>query len=215
MSSLLAAVPGDDPVLFMYTAELDALMHRVGTSDAAVTKKLRGYERFIGSILRQSRRAGREVLVYVLSDHGMTDVDSEFDVWGELARNGLKLGKDYLGFFDSTMARLWCDREVRETAAKILARSGAGRELTDEELSAGGCLFRDRSYGDAIFVANPGVIFVPSFMGKVRLAAMHGYEPDDAHSKGCFMTNDPGGRPPESILDFKQYLLGRVAGRTA
>jgi hypothetical protein len=215
MSSLLEALPGDDSVLFLYTAELDALMHRTGISDTAVAKKLRGYERFIGSILQLCRRSGRELSIYVLSDHGMTDVHTAFDIWGQLTRAGLRLGKDYLAFFDSTMARFWCDRRVKTAAAEILAQAGAGRELTDDELSAGGCLFEDRSYGDAIFVANPGVMFVPSFMGGAKIAAMHGYDPDDRFSKGCFMTNDTGGTPPGSILDFKRYLLGRIPGGTA
>jgi len=212
MSSLLEALPGEDAVLFLYTAELDALMHRVGIFDTAVEKKLRGYERFIGSILKHSRRAGRDVSLYVLSDHGMTDVHTAFDIWGELTGAGLELGKDYLAFFDSTMARLWCDHRVKAIAAEILSRAGAGRELTDHELSACGCLFEDRSYGDAVFVANPGVMFVPSFMGGTKIAAMHGYDPNDPYSKGCFMTNDTGGVLPESIMDFKRYLLERVPG---
>jgi hypothetical protein len=208
MASLLDALTGDDDVLFLYTAELDALMHRVGIFDLAVEKKLRGYERFVGSIFQQSRRAGREVAVYLLSDHGMTDVHTTVDAWGDLTRAGLSLGTDYLAFFDSTMARLWCDGRVREAAAGVLA--GAAQELTDGQLTDHGCLFEDRSYGDAIFVAHPGVMFVPSFMGRAPVAAMHGYDPNDRYSLGCFMTNDERGEPPASILDVKRYLLDRV-----
>jgi hypothetical protein len=187
-------------------------MHVVGVFDTAVEKKLRGYERFIGSILQHARRAGRELRLYVLSDHGMTDVHTSFDVWGELEQAGFSLGRDYLAFIDSTMLRLWRNEYVREAAAGILSEAGAGRELSEEELSAYGCLFDDGSYGDNVFVANPGVMFVPSFMGRSKLAAMHGYEPEDQYSTGCFLTNDAEGELPVSILDFKRYLLDRVPG---
>jgi hypothetical protein len=213
LSSLLDAVSGDSAVLFLYTPELDELMHRVGIFDGAVERKLRGYERFIAALFQKAIRAGRDVSLYVLSDHGMTNVHGEFDVWGELTRAGHVLGKDYLAFFDSTMARLWCDERVRAETGAVLSRAGTGREVTDEELLHYGCLFEDRSYGDAVFVASPGVLFVPSFMGRSKVAAMHGYEPEDSYSKGCFMTNDDAGEPPASILDFKGYLLERLPGR--
>jgi hypothetical protein len=212
MRALLDSVSGDAEVLFLYTAELDALMHVAGVFDTAVEKKLRGYERFIGSIFQHARRAGRELRLYLLSDHGMTDVHASFDIWGALEAAGFSLGRDYLAFFDSTMVRLWRNEPVRGAVAGLLSEAGAGREVPRDELSAYGCLFEDGSYGDTVFVANPGVMFVPSFMGRTQLAAMHGYEPDDPYSKGCFLTNDPEGDLPASILDVKRFLLGRLQG---
>jgi len=212
MGALLEALPGDDDVLFLYTAELDALMHRVGIFDTAVEKKLRGYERFIGSLFRGARRAGRDLSLHVLSDHGMADVHDSYDVWGGLTDAGFKLGRDYLAFYDSTMARFWGGGKARSAAAEMMADANVGRELGDDELSAFGCLFDDRSYGDAVFVANPGVMFVPSFMGGTKIAAMHGYDPGDRFSRGCFLSSDVGADPPDSILDFKEYLFGRLTG---
>jgi len=203
---------GDIRLLFFYTAELDALMHRVGIFDGAVEQKLLAYERFLSGVLERGAAAGRDVSLYLLSDHGMTDVHDTFDVWGEVEKRGFRVGRDYLAFYDSTMARLWCDDRVRREVASVLADAGAGKELSDEELNAYGCLFDDRAYGDAIFLANPGVMFVPSFMGSAPVAAMHGYDPDDAFSKGCFLTNDGVGDLPASILDFKAYLMDRVEG---
>lgn len=212
MGELIEALPGDDDVLFLYTAELDALMHRVGIFDVAVEKKLRGYERFIGSLFRGAKRAGRDLTVHVLSDHGMADVHDSYDVWGAMNAAGFKLGRDYLAFFDSTMARFWGGDEARSAAAGMVAEANAGRELSDDELAAFGCLFEDRSYGDAVLVANPGVMFVPSFMGGTRIAAMHGYDPDDRFSLGCFLTSNGGGGLPGSILDFKNYLFAQMKG---
>lgn len=213
MRELLEAMSGDDEVLFLYTADLDALMHRTGIFHPAVKGKLREYERFLGTVLERGKAEGRPTSVYVVSDHGMTDVHDTFDVWGELERMGLRVGRDYLAFYDSTMARFWRGGRAREAAAEILSAAGVGRMLSDEELEFFGCLFDDRVYGDNVFLANPGIMFVPSFMGREKLAAMHGYDPRDVYSIGCFATNDNEGEDPASILDVKQYLVGRLPGR--
>jgi hypothetical protein len=198
-------------LLFLYTAELDALMHRVGIFHEAVVEKLLVYERFLADVIERGKAAGRDISVYLLSDHGMADVHDTFDLWGEVEKRGLEVGRDYLAFYDSTMARLWCDDRTRAEVAGVLSGAGVGRELADDELESYGCLFEDRAYGNAIFLANPGVMFVPSFMGRARVAAMHGYDPEDAYSKGCFLTNDGTAELPRSILDFKSYLMGRVS----
>jgi predicted AlkP superfamily pyrophosphatase or phosphodiesterase len=215
MRQLLEAVPGDAELLFLYTADLDALMHRVGIFDSAVQEKLRGYERFLETVLERGEKAGRPTSVYVVSDHGMTDVRDTFDVWGELERMGFRVGSDYLAFYDSTMARFWRGSRARDAAAEILSAAGAGRMLSDEELESFGCLFDDRAYGETVFLANPGVMFVPSFMGHEKLAAMHGYDPGDIYSLGCFATNDGQGKGPGSILDVKSYLFERLPGRVS
>jgi hypothetical protein len=49
------------------------------------------------------------------------------------------------------------------------------------------------------------VLVVPSFMGSRPLAAMHGYHPEDAFSRGCFMS-DAALPAPASLLGFKAYL---------
>jgi hypothetical protein len=215
MDSLLSAIGDDVDLLFLYTADLDALMHRVGVFEDAVRTKLLSYERFLADVFKRGEVAGRELRVYVISDHGMTDVHTAVDLWGEMERRGYELGKDYLAFYDSTMARFWCDDRIREAAAGFLEATGTGRELSDGDLDSFGCLFPDRAYGSAIFLANPGVMIVPSFMGHEKTAAMHGYDPDDEHSKGCFLTNDAVGSLPSSILDFKSYLLSKLPGKDA
>lgn len=84
--------------------------------------------------------------------------------------------------------------------------------MSDEELETFGCRFEDGSYGQVIFLLSPGRLIVPSFMGRETIAAMHGYDPDDRFSKGCFMSNDMSDNCPGSILDLKSYLLERIGG---
>ncbi len=214
MRDLLSAVGGDDHLLFFYTAELDALLHRKGNFHTEVEQKLAQYERFVEHIFEAAGEAGKEVLVYVFSDHGMTDVTGSVDAWGTISREGYRLGKDYMAFYDSTMARFWCEGAVASGITDLLENSGWGRIVSDEELREYGCFFEDRSYGGILFLLSPGLMIVPSFMGKNQIAAMHGYDPADRFSKGCILTNDPDGELPDSILGIKAYLLDRIGSGT-
>jgi hypothetical protein len=210
LNELIGALGADNCLLFLYTAELDALMHRVGTRHADVRSKLERYEEAIAAILEKSRELDEEILLYVFSDHGMTDVRNTIDVWGTIERRGLRLGRDYIAFFDATMARFWISSAARARLLEILGGIEGGRVLADGELGALGCLFEDRSYGDVIFAADPGTMIVPSFMGRERIAAMHGYDPHDGDSIACIFTNDPACPLPRSIMDVKRLLLDAV-----
>jgi hypothetical protein len=140
----------------------------------------------------------------------MTPVERDVDLWGALERAGKRLGRDYLAFFDSTMARLWCDDDVLEEAERHLGETGTGRRLSRQDLERYGCAFPDDRYGRHVLLADPGVMIVPSFMGSERIAAMHGYDPNDRYSRGVFLTSDGDGEMPATILGFKDYLLART-----
>ena len=101
------------------------------------------------------------------------------------------------------MVRVWGSARAIEAARAGLGADG--RLLSDDELRALGCWFPQHEYGDAVLLANPGVLIVPSFMGAKPIAAMHGYHPDDAFSKGVFM-GDADLAAPASLLGFKRYL---------
>jgi hypothetical protein len=203
MHAAVAALDGSAGVLFVYTAELDALMHRVGIFHSSVGARLEVYARFLDDMQRAARERGIELEIIVLSDHGMTDVTDTVDVWGGMERRGFRVGREYLAFFDSTMARSWGDTRAADALTDVFGERGM--HLTTPQLRAFGCHFSDGEYGIDIFLAHPGVLIVPSFMGSARIAAMHGYHPEDRFSRGCFMTTAvmPA---PASILEFKAHL---------
>ncbi len=199
-----SALGDESDVLFVYTAELDGLMHRVGIFHESVESRLRRYAAFLSAMRRRARETDVSLTTVLLSDHGMTDVTAVADPWGAMNARGLRLGRDYLGFYDSTMLRVWGSDSVVDTATVALGTHG--RRLSDDELRARGCFFPRREYGDAVLLAQPGVLIVPSFMGAARIAAMHGYDPDDRFSQGCFMSDAKDAPAPASLLGFKSYL---------
>jgi hypothetical protein len=205
-----AALTEPHDVLFVYTAELDALMHRVGIFHPSVGQRLESYAAFLDGVKKAARAHDVDLETVLLSDHGMTDVTDTVDVWQGMARHGLKLGRDYMAFFDSTMARTWGGERVADAMALVMA--GKGRRLDAPQLRAFGCYFPGGEYGDDVFLADPGVLIVPSFMGARRIAAMHGYHPEDRFSRGVFMTDAPM-PAPASILGFKAHLQKIVRAR--
>lgn len=210
--ALERAIGSHERVLFLYTAELDALMHRVGTTHAEVAKALEGYEKRVRGLLAAAESAGRETSLFLFSDHGMTDVTEVIDLQRRVGEWGYRVGRRFMAFYDSTMARFWCGEKDRDDVARKLAETGWGRVFTRDELDARGCAFPDNSYGDVIFLVTPGRLIVPSYMGREPLAAMHGYDPEDPSSAGCFFSTDGAHAMPRSILDLKNMLVTHVLG---
>lgn len=205
------ALAGDADVLFVYTAELDALMHRVGIFDDAVAARLARYRSFIESMRGAARARGVALTTVVLSDHGMTDVERVVDPWSAMETSQRRLGRDFLAFLDSTMVRVWGDAGALDAAERALGEHG--RRLGDDELRSLGCWFPDHEYGETVLLANPGTLIVPSFMGSSAIAAMHGYHPHDAFSIGCFLSDAGAIAAPASLLGFKSYLQTLLGGK--
>src|SRR5262249_34675488 len=134
-----AALSEPRDVLFVYTAELDALMHRVGIFHDAVGARLESYAQFLDGVRNGARAHDVELEIVLLSDHGMTDVTDTVDVWQAMEQQGWKVGRNYTAFFDSTMARTWGDEAVAEAVTRVLGEKG--RRLDAPQLRAFGCYF--------------------------------------------------------------------------
>jgi hypothetical protein len=124
----------------------------------------------------------------VFSDHGMTDVTDHRDLLGLLERAGLRRGRDFQGFLDSTVARFWRIAD-RPRLLEALGAATWGRVLDPETLASWGVDFPGGAYGDLFFLADPGVLILPSDMGRAPLAAMHGYHPDHPTSDACLLAD--------------------------
>ena len=88
------------------------------------------------------------------------------------------------------MARFWFFNErARGLVTRSLQQITTGRIVPDEELARLGTLFPDRYFGELIFLAQEGVLIVPSDMGERPIRGMHGYHPTDPHSYAALCTN--------------------------
>lgn len=175
---------------FLYWPALDGLMHMVGNDSPEVPVKLRAYEKWIAELMACAKEHYGDVKLSLFSDHGMANCDRHLDLRQRIDSLGLQFGKDYAVVYDSTMARFWFFRDgVRARVEEVLAGVSQGRIVPDDELRELGALFPDRYFGELIFLAEEGVLIVPSHMGERPIRAMHGYHPDAPHSYASLMTN--------------------------
>jgi hypothetical protein len=105
------------------------------------------------------------------------------------------------------MARFWWRGEKgRRAVLEALSAEPAGRWLEDGELARLGASFPGREYGDAIFLLHPGVLMVPSFMGRRPLAAMHGYDPSHPDMAALLWSNRPVPESVRRLADVRGFL---------
>jgi len=207
LAETLAAVGGGDTLLFCYTAELDAALHREGSRGPTVRSRLERYGAWVDQVEQAARARGVELWLYLLSDHGMVDVTSTADVMGALGARGIAWPRDVLAFFDSTLARFWWrGAAARDTVRGTLAALPGGRWLTAAERAAAGVAFPDHDYGEDVWLADPGVLIVPSFMGRDAVAAMHGYDPSHPDMAAVLASNRPLPPGVAHLKDVRAFL---------
>jgi hypothetical protein len=177
---------------FLYWAGLDGLLHMVGNQSPEVPGKLRQYEVWIEKLLAAAKQHYAEVRLYVFSDHGMANCDELLDLKAKIEALDVRMERDYVVVYDSTMARFWF---FNDRACKIISDAlqtvPQGRILPDAELAEMRTLFTDRYFGELIFLVKEGVLIVPSHMGERPIRGMHGYHPKDRHSYASLLTNQP------------------------
>ena len=199
-----AVKAGAHDFLFLYTADLDALLHREGSRGANVHERMGRYDAWTREL---SASAGRPVWLYLCSDHGMVDVDAHADVMARVNALPFARGRDYVAFYDSTMARFWWRTPAaRDAVRSALAAEPLGRWLTDDELRAEGALFEKREYGDDVFLLRPGALLVPSFMGSRPVAGMHGYDAKHPDMTALLASNRELPADVRHLADLRGFL---------
>jgi hypothetical protein len=205
----LAAVEAEDPrVVVLYLTAVDGVQHTWGTRSEALDRQLAATGEAVRRVAERLGRGG-PVGITLMSDHGMADVAAIRDVVGSLADAGFRRGRDFRGFLDSTVARFWDVRDAARLAA-ALRRIPGGRLLPPETLREWDVDFPGGEYGDMFFLADPGVLFVPSDMGRTPLAAMHGYDPAHPDSDACLLSDAPLALAGERITDVLPVLRTRL-----
>jgi hypothetical protein len=175
---------------FQYWAGLDGLLHMVGNDSPEIPQKLDHYQGWIEQLMTIARENYREVELHVFSDHGMANCDRLLDLRSKIDELDLRMGVDYAVVYDSTMARFWFLKSgVRERVEQVLSGVPEGRIMGEDELRRYRAYFDDHQFGELIWLAQEGVLIVPSHMGERPIRAMHGYHPTDPQSYATLFSN--------------------------
>jgi len=197
---------GDERLLFCYTADLDALLHREGSRGAGVRARLERYDTLVDRLVTAASARHEDLWIYLLSDHGMVDVTAPLDVAAALAALPFRWPEDYLVFLDSTMARFWwSDDSARAAVMRRLEELGGGRWLDRADLSRAQAP-ATADWGEDVFLVDPGRLIVPSFMGRSPLAAMHGYDPAHPDMAALLWSNRAIPEEVGRIADVRAFL---------
>ena len=198
--------------LFLYTAELDGLLHQHIRNPEKIAEKLRWYEERIRPLLAAAKASCPNARITVVSDHGMTPLTHTIDVMTPLETSGLRFGKDYGACFDSTLARFYYLNGNAKTRIRSIMQqfSADCHLLPPEEEARYGIARDDRLFGDDIYLANPGVQIIPSDMGRRPLNGMHGYAPEDADSVASLLSNAPLPAETRDLADVFHLMQERA-----
>lgn len=196
---------------YLYMASMDAILHQYGKNHQKVTEKIAWYEKEIRSLLVEARKNYKSVRLFVFSDHGMTDIHTDFNLMELIEQTGLRFGKDFAAVYDSTMARFWFIKPESEAPIrKVLENISVGHIVAQETMKKWGVDFPQERFGQLFFLMDPGVLIVPSHMGERTIAGMHGYSPDDKDSTAAFASNVELESYPQGLEDlytlFKQEI---------
>jgi len=206
-TAMREVVRDDINFAFIYLAELDGLLHALGTKHPKIAEKIQWYEEKIRD-LYEAAGGNDQVQLYVFSDHGQADIHTTIDLMSAIDKLGLVFGKDYVAFYDSTLARFWFLNVQAEQSIRLqLESTNGGKILSEAELKTLGAHWADGRFGELIFLVDPGVLIIPSHMGVKPLAAMHGYHPNDPSADSVLMSTESLNPSPKHIADIFQLMV--------
>lgn len=179
-------------LVWMHFSEPDWREHEHGASSPEVQACLADVDAAMKEVHGRLERDG-PVRTVIFGDHGCLDVDASVDVMAALPPRAAA----GLHFVDSTMLRIWSDDAglLRESAAALEAAAPGGRVVGREELEGRyRCAWNRATFGDLLFVAAPGQVFVPNFFQgpDTAPAGMHGYLPDVPDNRAALVAHGPG-----------------------
>jgi hypothetical protein len=190
-----------------YTPRIDGFLHAHVGETVAVAAELSALEEKLSAVVDVARASSTNVSVIIYSDHGMLRTERTFDLMGRIEDLGLREEKDYLVFYDSTMARFWFMNDVaREKITAALRDIDCGAILSDDDLRREGIFFEDRRFGELVFLMDPGTLIVPSYMGAAAPAGMHGFTPEHPDSYAVLLSSAAIDDPPTHIRDSYRVM---------
>jgi predicted AlkP superfamily pyrophosphatase or phosphodiesterase len=160
--------------VFIKLNSLDRLGHEYGPLSEAVRRRVK----YLDGLLRWLVGAlDNDVVLIIMSDHGMTPVMCSFNLINFLRSRGCEYGRHYMSFVGATYASFWfLNQNYRDAIVEELSRLKIGKFLTLDDKVKLGIDNIGEEYGEEIFVIKEKNVFFPEFY-HVRKPSrgMHGY----------------------------------------
>jgi hypothetical protein len=191
----LARLGREHRFAFIHLPDLDANGHLHGPGSRELQTSIDDTDRLSEMICARALELHRDPVIVFIGDHGMLPVVRKVDAAAALAATGLRFGHDFAFFIDSTTVRCWFFTEAARAATTgALDALGGGHWVTADEKRRWQIDGIDTRNGEEYFLADPGVVFSPSFFdwtGQYPPRGMHGYAPDVADNQAVFLAHRP------------------------
>lgn len=181
----------DDPGHMLITwTRIDHCSHWDGVASPPYDEMLARNDRNIETLSRAFLAKAPDGVVFVVSDHGMVNVEHHLDL--EIERHfGRPTRSTYSYFTEGTILRVWChDDALRERMQRHFDGVEGLERVTERERREYG--ITTPAFGDLIYCAAEGYQIVPSYWGPKPSAGMHGYHPRHASQHGICLSSRPG-----------------------
>lgn len=186
---------GEHAFVFLHLPDLDAAGHYHGPGGVGLQRALEETDALCARIAERAMEVYRNPVVVFSGDHGMLPVIRAVDAGRALRDAGLEMGLDCAYFIDSTMVRFWFFHEqARARAWSAMENAGGGHWLSLPEKQRWKISGLAQRNGEELFLADPGVVFSPSFFddsGAGVPRGMHGYAPDVMDNRAAFLAHSP------------------------
>lgn len=186
--------------------DLDNIAHTYGVGSDRYNKHLAFLNQKIPMLISRYEELNEGENVYAFSDHGMSKVTRVINFEIE-KKFGPMSPENYLYFIDSTILRVWSSDDILLLEInEYLNGLDFGDVIDSDEREDFG--LTNLEFGNIIFRAKDGVIFVPNFYGGRPVKAMHGYD-SNLISQHAFFSDciaEDSDELPSSSLGIYKFL---------
>ncbi|MFZ5758389.1 MAG: alkaline phosphatase family protein [Thermodesulfobacteriota bacterium] len=176
-TQIIKKIKPESRYLCVHVITPDLTGHQYGPDSPEIRDLTARIDREIEQLCAGLNNLGREAVLLIHSDHGMSRVRTEINFWQEISKWPLTAGIDFDFFLDSTMARFWLLKPAKENVLQdcIASLAPAGHLLSEQDRQAAGLHGLDARYGDYLVTVEEGAVIMPNFFQTAPIRGMHGY----------------------------------------
>lgn len=161
----------------LHLGSLDFIGHTYGPNTNEMKIGLNKIDNAINSIIQTIKKTSKDIQLVIFSDHGMSPVHQYINIYDTLSALPVSIGKDYIMFLDSTMARFWFyTLFAKEEIIIALSKNKLGHILEPWECAKYHINKLNEEHGEIVYAVNDGVAIYPDFFRRYNPPkGMHGY----------------------------------------
>ncbi|MFY7670054.1 alkaline phosphatase family protein [Tenacibaculum sp. MEBiC06402] len=194
--------------IFISLCDLDGIGHKFGTMSPEYNQRLDYLSENVENVMNVYEEIFPNEPMVVLSDHGMSNVESYVDPRSVIKEIEKKYNSKV--FYDSLYIQVFINsvnditKDV-ESISNLLSASLPVKVFNEEERKMYGVT--NKTFGNVLGVLNDRLAFSPNLFGYLKMKAYHGYLPNSDDNKGIFLHKNLIEGNLEEINSIEVYKL--------